>query len=50
MLEREVSTDRPRESLRRLRGYFLEHSERLNYCERLLEGRAMGSGQVEGAC
>jgi len=50
MLEREVRTDRQRESLRRLRGYFSDHSERLNYCERLWEGRAIGSGQVEGAC
>ena len=50
LLERDMSTDRLRESLRRLRGYFSDHSERLNYRERLLEGRAVGSGQVEGAC
>jgi len=49
-LEGEVRTDRQREVLRRLRGYFLEHSERLCYRERLEEGRAIGSGQVEGAC
>ena len=50
LLEGDVRTDRRREVLRRLRGYFLEHSERLCYRERLWEGRAMGSGQVEGAC
>ena len=49
-LEGEVRTDRQREVLRRLRGYFLGHSERLCYRERLWEGRAIGSDQVEGAC
>ncbi len=39
-----------RESLRLLRGYLSGQSGRLNYRERLLEGRAIGSGQVEGAC
>ena len=38
------------ESLRKLRGYFENHRERLCYRERLAEGRAIGSGQVEGAC
>ena len=50
LLESDVRTDRQRESLRRLRGYVLDHSERLCYRERLWEGRAIGSGQVEGAC
>ena len=49
-LEGEVRTDHQREVLRRLRGYFSNHSDRLCYRERLLEGRAIGSGQVEGAC
>ena len=44
LLERDVRTDRQCESLRRLRGYFSDHSERL------WEGRAIGSGQVEGVC
>ena len=48
--KRYSSTDRQRESLRRLRGYFLDHSERLCYRERLSGGRVIGSGQVEGAC
>ena len=39
-----------RESLRLLRGYLSGQSSRLNDRERLLEGRAIGSGQVEGAC
>ena len=38
-----------REFLRRLRDYFSNHSERLCYRERLLEGRAIGSGEVEGS-
>ena len=30
--------------------YLRNHSERLNYCERLSEGRVIGSGLIEGAC
>lgn len=30
--------------------YLRKHSERLNYRERLSEGRAIGSGLIEGAC
>ncbi|MCL2710929.1 MAG: hypothetical protein FWE95_08615 [Planctomycetaceae bacterium] len=36
--------------MRLLRGYLESHRERLGYRERLAEGRAIGSGQVEGAC
>jgi hypothetical protein len=39
-----------KESLRLLRGYLENNRERLRYRERLAEGRAIGSGQVEGAC
>ena len=39
-----------KESLRLLRGYLENNRERLKYRERLAEGRAIGSGQVEGAC
>jgi hypothetical protein len=39
-----------KESLRLLRGYLENNRERLCYAVRLLEGRAIGSGQVEGAC
>ena len=38
------------ENLRLLRGYLEGNRERLCYRERLAEGRAIGSGQVEGAC
>ena len=30
--------------------YFRGNFGRLNYCERLAEGRAIGSGLIEGAC
>ena len=43
-------TDEVREALRLLRNYFANHSDRMHYRERLSEGRAIGSGQVEGAC
>jgi hypothetical protein len=43
-LEQEERSDKEKESLRLLRGY-LENNR-----ERLAEGRAIGSGQVEGAC
>ena len=50
-LERkEKWTDRQKESVRLLRGYLDSHRLRLGYRERLAEGRAIGSGQVEGAC
>jgi hypothetical protein len=39
-----------KESLRLLRGYLENNRGRLDYATRLLEGRAIGSGQVEGAC
>jgi hypothetical protein len=49
-LENTVQGKNERESLRKLRGYLENHRERLCYRERLSEGRAIGSGQVEGAC
>ena len=49
-LEKEERTDDEREAIRKLRGYLSYHAERLNYRERLAEGRSIGSGQVEGAC
>ena len=39
-----------REAVERVEGYLSWHKERLDYRERLAEGRAIGSGQVEGAC
>ena len=49
-LETEVQDKDERESLRKLRGYLEKHKTRLCYRERLAQGRAIGSGQVEGAC
>jgi hypothetical protein len=49
-LEREKRTDKEKESLRLLRGYLGNNRDRLCYALRLAEGRAIGSGQVEGAC
>ena len=50
ILEKEVQGKDEQESVRKLRGYLDSHRERLGYRERLAEGRAIGSGQVEGAC
>ena len=49
-LEWEERTDKEKESLRLLRGYLENNRERLGDRERLAEGRAIGSGQIEGAC
>jgi hypothetical protein len=40
--------ERRRLATERLIGYFSKHTNRLNYAERLMAGRAIGSGQVEG--
>jgi hypothetical protein len=48
--EQEERTAKEKESLRQLRVYLEHNRERLCYRERLAEGRAIGSGQVEGAC
>jgi hypothetical protein len=39
-----------RRSLNRLASYLGHHHTRLDYSRRLAEGRAIGSGQAEGAC
>lgn len=39
-----------RRGIAELAHYLDAHSEHLRYAERLLEGRVIGSGQVEGAC
>ena len=49
-LEKKIQGEDEQESLRKLRGYLENHQGRLCYRERLSEGRAIGSGQVEGAC
>src|SRR5215469_3435744 len=48
--EKPNRSDREKESLRLLRGYLGNNRDRLCYAIRLAEGRAIGSGQVEGAC
>lgn len=30
--------------------YFHPHANRTHYCQRLAEGRSIGSGMIEGAC
>jgi hypothetical protein len=45
----EPERERRRPATERLIGYFAKHLTRLNYAERLQAGRAIGSGQVEGA-
>ena len=49
-LEQEERSDKEKEALRSLRGYLENNRERLCYRKRLAEGRAIGSGQIEGAC
>jgi len=39
-----------RQSVVALREYLRGHAERLNYTERLAQGRTIGSGLIEGAC
>lgn len=39
-----------REALERLTNYLGQNQQRLNYPQRLADGQAIGSGQVEGAC
>jgi len=39
-----------RASLNKLSGYLYRNSSRLGYAQQLAEGRAIGSGQAEGAC
>ena len=45
-----VTIDSNRESLRQLKEYLLKQADHLYYKERLVEGRSIGSGQIEGAC
>lgn len=47
-VEDEPERERRRVATDRLIGYFVKHTNRLNYAERLGAGRAIGSGQVEG--
>jgi hypothetical protein len=44
----DAERERRRKATDRLMVYFSKHTQRLNYAECLREGRAIGSGQVEG--
>jgi hypothetical protein len=37
-------------ALKELRNYLGNHVSHMNYAKRLMEGRSIGSGQIEGAC
>ena len=43
-------TDAGRTAFDAMVAYFAKHTDRLNYCLRLKQGQAIGSGQIEGAC
>lgn len=45
-----VRSPKKRASLESLSAYFANHSHHMHYAVRLLEGRSIGSGQIEGAC
>ena len=47
-VEEESERERRRRATERLISYFAKHAGRLNYAEHLQQGRAIGSGQVEG--
>lgn len=47
-VEDDPERERRRRATERLIGYFAKHTGRLNYAACLREGRAIGSGQVEG--
>ena len=56
-IDRLINATRPiavrasqRSALTELAGYLSPHAERLNYAQRLAEGRPIGSGLIEGAC
>jgi hypothetical protein len=42
--------EKQRKAVWKLRKYFWKHRGRMNYSERLSQGRSIGSGQREGAC
>jgi len=47
---KQVRSPGKRTSLVSLSAYFANHSHHMHYAVRLLEGRSIGSGQIEGAC
>jgi len=47
-LEKALKSKSPRQRIDGLSRYFAKHANRLNYADRLREGRAIGSGMIEG--
>ena len=47
-LEKSLKSKSPQQRIDGLRRYFAKHANRLNYADRLREGRAIGSGMIEG--
>ena len=45
-----IRSKKKREKITGLLAYLSSHSNHLDYCSRLANGRSIGSGQVEGAC
>jgi hypothetical protein len=50
LLKSALFDDEQKDEVRSLQRYLSNNRERLNYAERLFEGRSIGSGVVEGAC
>ncbi|MDR3108759.1 MAG: hypothetical protein LBU65_03605 [Planctomycetaceae bacterium] len=46
----DIFEEEQKDAIQSLQTYLSNNRERLNYCERLFEGRAIGSGVVEGTC
>jgi hypothetical protein len=46
----DIFDEAQKEAIQSLQTYLNNNRERLNYRERLFEGRAIGSGVVEGMC
>jgi hypothetical protein len=46
----QTKLDAEKEAIRVLRGYLSNHVTRLNYRQRLADGKSIGNGQIEGVC
>ncbi|MDR3108754.1 MAG: hypothetical protein LBU65_03580, partial [Planctomycetaceae bacterium] len=46
----DIFDEEQKDAIQSLQTYLNNNRERLNFCERLFEGRAIGSGVVEGTC
>ncbi|GHT41672.1 hypothetical protein FACS189443_3750 [Planctomycetales bacterium] len=50
LFSNDIFNEKQKGAIRSLRTYLNNNRERLNYRERLAQGRSIGSGVVEGAC